>query len=106
MTDVGPVERIATGINGFDQVAIGGLPKGRSTLVAGTTGTGKTLFAVEFLARGIQRSGEPGVFVTFEERPEDIRRNVASLKCPIALWESVGIRAFLGPSPTPPAQAS
>jgi KaiC/GvpD/RAD55 family RecA-like ATPase len=53
MTDAGPIERLRAGISGFDQVAIGGLPAGRSTFVGGTTGSGKTLFAVEFLARGI-----------------------------------------------------
>jgi circadian clock protein KaiC len=98
MTDVGQVERIPTGINGFDQVALGGLPKGRATLIAGTTGSGKTLFGVEFLARGIQCRGEPGVFVTFEEMPEDIRRNFTSLGFPIARWESDGKWAFVDAS--------
>lgn len=98
MTEFSPVERIATGINGFDQLTLSGLPKGRATLVTGTTGTGKTLFAVEFLARGIQRSGEPGVFVTFEEQPEAIRRNCASLGFPIARWESEGMWAFVDAS--------
>ena len=89
------LERLATGINGFDQVALGGLTKGRTTLVTGSTGSGKTLFAVEFLARGILRSGEPGVFVTFEETPDDLRRNWASLGFPIRQWESEGKWAFV-----------
>lgn len=88
MTPPETIERLATGINGFDQVARGGLPLGRSTLVSGTTGSGKTLFAVEFLARGIQRFDQPGVFVTFEETTEDIRRNAASLGFPIQQWEA------------------
>jgi len=58
MTDLGPIGRLATGINGFDQIALGGLPVGRTTLVSGTTGSGKTLFAVEFLARGILQGVE------------------------------------------------
>lgn len=95
MTDVEPIERLVTGINGFDQVALGGLPLGRPTLVAGTTGSGKTLFAVEFLARGILRSGEHGVFVTFEETPVEIRRNCASLGFPIAQWEDEGRWLFV-----------
>jgi circadian clock protein KaiC len=55
------------------------LPKGRPSLVCGGPGCGKTLFAVEFLVRGATDYGEPGVFVSFEERPEDLQRNVASL---------------------------
>lgn len=91
-------ERLATGISGFDQVALGGLTRGRVTLVAGSTGGGKTLFAVEFLSRGILRTGEPGVFVTFEETPDGLRRNWASLGFPIARWESEGKWAFVDAS--------
>lgn len=98
MTDEASIERLATGINGFDQVALGGLPAGRATLVSGTTGSGKTLFCVEFLARGVQHFGEPGVFVTFEESPEDIRRNCASLGFPIEEWEREGRWAFVDAS--------
>ncbi|MFI0466641.1 circadian clock protein KaiC [Saccharopolyspora sp. 5N102] len=92
------IERIPTGISGFDQVALGGLPAGRSTLVTGTTGSGKTLFAVEFLARGIRGFGEAGVFVTFEETPTDIRRNAASLGFPVQQWEADGKWAFVDAS--------
>ncbi|WP_211264005.1 circadian clock protein KaiC [Streptosporangium amethystogenes] len=87
-----------TGINGFDHVALGGLPANRSTLVSGTTGSGKTLFAIEFLARGIMRFNEPGVFVTFEETAGHIRRNSASLGFPIERWEDEGKWAFVDAS--------
>lgn len=66
------------GIPGFDHVADGGLPCGRSTIVAGTSGSGKTIFALHFLAMGIQKYGQAGVLVTFEEPPQDLIRNVAS----------------------------
>jgi circadian clock protein KaiC len=92
------LERLATGINGLDQIALGGLPKGRTTLVTGSTGSGKTLLAVEFLARGILRFGEPGVFVTFEETPDDLRRNWASLSFPVRRWESERKWAFVDAS--------
>lgn len=98
MTEVSPIERVPTGINGFDQVALGGLPAGRPTFIGGTTGSGKTMFAVEFLARGVLRFGEPGVFVTFEETAQDIRRNYASLGFPIAEWEAAGKWAFIDAS--------
>lgn len=98
MTDGHAIERTPTGISGFDQVALGGLPTGRSTLVAGTTGTGKTLFATEFLARGITHHDEPGVFVTFEETAADIRRNCASLGFTIEAWEAEGKWVFVDAS--------
>lgn len=68
-----------TGITGFDEITGGGVPQGRPTLVCGDAGCGKSLFAVEFLVRGITEFNEPGVLVTFEESAEDIRKNVASL---------------------------
>lgn len=95
MPDRDGIDRVPTGINGFDQIALGGLPAGRSTLVTGTTGSGKTLFAVEFLARGILAFDEPGVFVTFEESAADVRRNAASLNFPIQRWEDEGRWVFV-----------
>ncbi|WP_020577075.1 circadian clock protein KaiC [Actinopolymorpha alba] len=92
------IEQVRTGISGFDDVALGGLPAGRCCLVTGTTGSGKTLFAVEFLARGITGFDQPGVFVTFEETPDDIRRNAASLGVPIKTWEAQGKWAFVDAS--------
>jgi circadian clock protein KaiC len=68
-----------TGIDGLDEITGGGLPAGRPTLVCGGAGCGKTLLAAEFLARGATQFGEPGVFVTFEERPEELTENVRSL---------------------------
>jgi circadian clock protein KaiC len=69
--------RIEVGVPGFDALVHGGLPAGRSTLLAGSTGTGKTVFGLQFLASGA-RIGEPGVLVTFAERPEDLIANVDS----------------------------
>jgi circadian clock protein KaiC len=68
-----------TGIGGFDEITGGGLPRGRPSLVCGSAGCGKTLFAMEFLVRGAMEFGEPGVFVTFEERTNELVQNVASL---------------------------
>src|SRR6188768_285097 len=72
------VEKAPSGIAGFDQITGGGLPRGRSTLVCGGPGSGKTIFAIEFLVRGAEL-GEPGVFITFEESALDLSLNVASL---------------------------
>ena len=68
-----------TGISGFDDVTLGGLPAGRPSLVCGAAGCGKTLFAVTFLVNGAVSFDEPGVFMNFEERAEDLAANVASL---------------------------
>ncbi|MBX9604752.1 MAG: circadian clock protein KaiC [Gammaproteobacteria bacterium] len=68
-----------TGISGFDEMTGGGLPRGRPTLLAGSAGSGKTLFALEFVLHGIERFDEPGVFVSFEETPEELTANMASL---------------------------
>ncbi len=68
-----------TGITGFDDITLGGLPAGRPTLVCGAAGSGKTLFAATFLVNGVVEFNEPGVFMSFEERAEDLAANVASL---------------------------
>ncbi len=69
----------ATGIRGFDEITMGGLPKGRPTLIAGGAGSGKTLFGMEFLVRGAAEFDEPGVFVSFEESEQDLINNFKSL---------------------------
>jgi circadian clock protein KaiC len=74
-----PLEKTPTGIPGFDEISEGGLPKGRTTIVCGGAGCGKTMFGIEFLVRGALEYDEPGVLMAFEETPEDIARNVASL---------------------------
>src|SRR5438270_2397582 len=74
-----PLAKSATGISGLDEITGGGLPKGRPTLVCGAAGCGKTLLAVEFIMRGALEYGEPGVFMAFEEKAEELELNVASL---------------------------
>lgn len=74
-----PLNKVATGIVGFDEITLGGLPAGRPSLICGAAGCGKTLFGMTFLVRGAVDHGEPGVFMSFEERPRDLVENVASL---------------------------
>jgi circadian clock protein KaiC len=71
--------RSPTGIKGLDEITHGGLPTGRPTLVCGSAGSGKTLFAAEFLVRGALQYNEPGVFLSFEENADDLTTNVSSL---------------------------
>jgi circadian clock protein KaiC len=94
------LEKLRTGIDGFDFIAYGGLPRGRSTLVAGTPGSAKTVFAVQYLAAGIEQFGQGGVYVTFEEKPSDIRRNSASFGWDVEGWEEAGLLAFVDAAPS------
>jgi circadian clock protein KaiC len=71
-------ERVPTGIVGLDNLIEGGLPKGRSILITGDPGTGKTIFALQFLVDGLKR-GEKGIYVTADESPMDVLEQAASL---------------------------
>ena len=73
-----------TGIKGLDDLTFGGLPAGRPSLLCGAAGCGKTLFSMTFLFNGATLYGEPGVFMSFEERPKDLEDNVASLGFDVA----------------------
>lgn len=89
------ISKLPTHLEGFDVMALGGLPRGRVTLVAGTAGSGKTVFATQFLVEGIRRDGAGGVFVTFEEPAEDIRSNMSAFGWDIEAWEREGKWAFV-----------
>jgi circadian clock protein KaiC len=71
--------KVPTGIAGFDEITGGGLPQGRTTLVGGGAGCGKTIFAMGFLVHGALRHGEPGVFIEFEEAAGKLASNALSL---------------------------
>ncbi len=76
---VSMLKKSPTGISGFDEITGGGLPQGRTTLVCGSAGCGKTLFGMEFLVRGISLYDEPGVFMAFEETEKDLKDNFFSM---------------------------
>jgi circadian clock protein KaiC len=77
--DPAQLAKAATGIDGLDAITFGGLPANRPTLLAGAAGCGKTLFGLTFLVNGARLFDEPGVLMSFEERPEELAANVASL---------------------------
>lgn len=89
-----------TGITGFDEITGGGLPRGRTTLLVGGPGSGKTLFALQFLVHGAQDRKEPGIFVAFEETSQRIVANAASFG-----WKLAELRRkklyFMDAQPTP-----
>jgi circadian clock protein KaiC len=101
MSRAATVPKHRTGIPGFDLISEGGLPRARATLVAGTAGSAKTVFATHFLAAGILNDDEAGVFVTFEDRVEDIRANMLGFGWDIEHWEKEGRWMFIDAAPDP-----
>jgi circadian clock protein KaiC len=98
------IKKIRTMIEGFDDISHGGLPLGRTTLVSGTSGTGKTLIAVQFLYNGINYFDEPGIFITFEESPQDIITNAHSFGWDLQELIDEGKLFILDASPDPEGQ--
>jgi len=87
---VGFMNRIKTGITGFDELVEGGLPEGRSFLISGGTGTGKTIFAMQFIVNGIKLN-EPGVYLTLDERPDLIREDMLRFDWNLRQYEDAGM---------------
>jgi circadian clock protein KaiC len=98
------VQKIRTLIEGLDEISHGGLPSGRTTLVSGTSGTGKTLLAIQFLYHGIRHFDYPGLFVTFEESPRDIIQNAYSFGWDLQSLVDEGKLFILDASPDPDGQ--
>lgn len=73
------LDKVPTGIQGLDEILAGGLPKNRCSLICGGPGTGKTIIAMEYILQGAMQFDEPGVFVTFEEKPENLITNISSM---------------------------
>lgn len=93
------MKKMPTGIEAFDELAVGGVPRARTTLIGGTPGSGKTVFATQFLAHGITGCGENGVFVTFEESPTEIEANMSGFGWQLASWRADKRLAFVDASP-------
>lgn len=84
------IRKSPTRIEGLDQILQGGLPMGRTTLVIGGPGSGKSLFGLEFLYRSAL-SGEPGIFISFEERADALRENAGTLGWQLLPLEEKGL---------------
>lgn len=89
-----PLNKAASHIPGFDEILYGGLPEGRTTLIEGSPGTGKSILGLEFLYRGAL-AAQPGVFVAFEERASAVRRNALTLGWDLAALEKDGRLALI-----------
>src|SRR5512140_94230 len=90
-----------TGITGFDEITDGGLPHGRTTLLGGGPGSGKTLFALQFLLHGARDCKEPGIFVAFEESSRRIIANTKSFNWKLAEFVQRKKLYFMDAQPTP-----
>ncbi|MEM3437616.1 MAG: ATPase domain-containing protein [Nitrososphaerales archaeon] len=73
------INRVPSGIEGLDELTEGGFPRGKTIVVSGVPGSGKTTFCIEFLYKGALDYGEPGVYVTLEESPESVIKNMMNL---------------------------
>jgi circadian clock protein KaiC len=94
------IAKAPTGIAGFDEITSGGLPRGRTTLLLGGPGSGKTIFGLGFLAHGARSCREPGIFVAFEEASQRIMANAESFDWKLSELEGKKLH-FLDAQPTP-----
>jgi len=89
------IRRIPTGIPGMDGIIEGGFEEKSINLIAGSTGTGKTIFAIQFLVNGILKYDEPGIYITFEESKSEIFRDMARFGWDLAKLEDKGKLVFI-----------
>jgi len=85
------MERVPSGLNGLDALIEGGFPEGRTTLISGGCGTGKTIFCTQYLYNGATKYKEPGIYVTLDERPELIRQDMLRFGWDIRKLEEDGL---------------
>jgi len=89
------MDRVKTGIPALDEILGGGFPRGSTVLVTGASGTGKTIFCMQYLYNGATKDNEPGIMVTFEERPQDLRRECLQFGWDLAPLEEAGKLAIV-----------
>jgi len=94
-----PLSKVRTGIEGFDELVLGGLPRGQSILVSGGTGTGKSTFGLQFVYKGAKVYDEPGVYLTLEESVPSILKNALSYGWDLETLQKQGKLALLDFSP-------
>lgn len=94
------LERVPTGIPGFDELCEGGLLRDRSYLVSGPSGSGKTVFALQYLVNGIEKFNEPGIFIATEERPQYLREHSLSFGWDLEKFEDENMLAILDATST------
>ncbi len=91
VASLGKIERVPTGIKGFDKLVQGGFPSGFVMLVTGTPGCGKTLFGMEYVYNGARKYGEKGMIISFEQSLDDIRHQAAAIGLDLVTYEKKGL---------------
>ncbi|RLI78312.1 circadian clock protein KaiC [Archaeoglobales archaeon] len=94
------MERVPTGITGFDELCEGGLLRDRSYLLSGTSGSGKTVFAMQYLYNGAEKFNEPGIFVSTEERPQHVREHFITFGWDLEKLEDENMLAIIDATST------
>jgi KaiC/GvpD/RAD55 family RecA-like ATPase len=89
------MNRIRTGIRGFDELVQGGIPESFSLLVCGTPGSGKSIFGLQYIYNGAKLYNEPGLYVTIEEKPERLRDQAIQFGWDFVAMEKAGKIFFL-----------
>jgi len=94
------LDYVPTGIPGADKI-LGekGIPRGHSILICGGPGSGKTTFAIQFLYKGATEHGEPGLYISLDEDPEDVKRNMSKFEWNLGELEKEKKLAFINVSP-------
>ena len=95
---VNGLEQTPTGIKGLDEILHGGLPKSRTILVVGSPGSGKTTFAMQFLASGA-KSGQPGLYVSLDEKPERVKSDLSGFNWNLESLEHDGKLTLIDATP-------
>ncbi|HIH16599.1 MAG TPA: AAA family ATPase [Candidatus Diapherotrites archaeon] len=85
------MERVKTGIPGFDDLVQGGIPKGASILVSGGTGCGKSIFAMQFIYNGAKQFNEPGLYVTLETNLKNLAWDMQNFNWDIKPLQDAGL---------------
>jgi len=88
------VERVKTGIPGLDPLIGGGFLRGSVNLISGGAGAGKTIFSLQYLWNGLTKFNEPGLYVSTEEDPDDLRNDALALGWDFSKYEKAGAFAF------------
>jgi KaiC/GvpD/RAD55 family RecA-like ATPase len=93
------LDRIKTGIEGFDEMVEGGIPAEKTTLISGGPGAGKTIFCAQYISNGATKLGENGIYVTLDEDPSSISNNMIRLGIDLKNLERQGKLCFIDASP-------
>jgi len=92
------MERVSSGVNGLDEILEGGFPRARTILLVGSPGSGKTILAIQFLRAGALK-GERSIYVTFDERPEQVKENMSGFSWDLDRLEGEGKIMFVDATP-------